>query len=306
VYRTLDGAATWSATALNSGIVLAVAPTSRPTIYAGGLGLARSVDGGSTWAPVDTGLTGLIVSIAVDPSIPTTVYVGARGFPCFGPLPCRVTTNGVSRSTDGGASWRLVNEGLARADVSEIAVDPRTPGRVFAAVGGSVYGSTNGGGRWQPVTDRSLSELKGRPASVLAVDFSAPSNLYAGTVGASVFKRSASIAAVPCAPDPKTLCLNAGRFEVQASWSSGGGAGSGQAIPLTSDTGAFWFFTANNVELVTKVVDGRSFNGRFWVFVGALSDVEYSIRVTDLLTGDIKTYFHPQGALASIGDTAAF
>ena len=32
---------------------------------------------------------------------------------------------------------------------------------------------------------------------------------------------------------------------------------SGMAIPLTSDTGAFWFFTANNVELVVKVVDGR-------------------------------------------------
>ena len=307
VYRSRDGAATWSPTALSSGAVLAVAPTSPPTIYAGGLGLARSFDGGGTWTTVNTGLTGFIASIAVDPFIPTTVYVGARGFVCLpGPFPCRVTINGIARSTDGGASWRLVNDGLARTDVSEIAIDPRDSGKVFAAVGGSVYGSTNAGGRWQSLADRSLGEFGGRSAGTLVVDFSAASNLYAGVFGASVFKRNASIAAVPCAPDPTTLCLNAGRFQVQAIWSAGGGGGLGQAIPLTSDTGAFWFFTANNLELVTKVVDGRSFNGRFWVFVGALSDVEYIVRVTDMVTGDGKTYFHPQGAVASIGDTSAF
>jgi hypothetical protein len=54
------------------------------------------------------------------------------------------------------------------------------------------------------------------------------------------------------------------------------------------------------------VVDGRAFNGRFWVFYGALSDVEYTINVTDTETGAGRAYFNPSGQLASVADTAAF
>jgi hypothetical protein len=57
---------------------------------------------------------------------------------------------------------------------------------------------------------------------------------------------------------------------------------------------------------VVKVVDGRSFNGKFWVFYGALSNVEYRITVTDSVTGDVKVYTNPSGQLASVADTAAF
>ena len=58
------------------------------------------------------------------------------------------------------------------------------------------------------------------------------------------------------------------------------------AVPITADTGYFWFFDDANVELVVKVLDGRSVNGHFWVFFGALSDVGYSITVTDTATGE--------------------
>ncbi len=50
-------------------------------------------------------------------------------------------------------------------------------------------------------------------------------------------------------------------------------AGVGRTV--TADTGAFEFFSANNIELVVKVVDGRRDNGHVWVFVGALTDVRY-------------------------------
>jgi hypothetical protein len=53
-------------------------------------------------------------------------------------------------------------------------------------------------------------------------------------------------------------------------------------------------------------LDGRAFNQKFWVFYGALSDVEYMIAVTDTVTGTVKTYFNPGGRLASVADTAAF
>jgi len=112
-------------------------------------------------------------------------------------------------------------------------------------------------------------------------------------------------AAGACAQGPGNLCLG-NRFRVGVSWrTSGGGAGTGTAVPLTGDTGYFWFFSASNVELVVKVLDGRSINNRFWVFYGALSNVEYFLTVTDTQTGRSKTYHNPQGTLASVADTAA-
>ena len=49
-----------------------------------------------------------------------------------------------------------------------------------------------------------------------------------------------------------------------------GTSGRGAAVPLTGDTGYFWFFNSANVELIVKVLDGRTVNGQFWVFYGAL------------------------------------
>jgi hypothetical protein len=53
-------------------------------------------------------------------------------------------------------------------------------------------------------------------------------------------------------------------------------------------------------------VDGRAFNNRFWFFSGALSNVEYTITVTDTVTGAVRTYFNPSGTLASIADLTSF
>ena len=73
-----------------------------------------------------------------------------------------------------------------------------------------------------------------------------------------------------------------------------------------SDTGAYWFFTSNNIEVIVKVVDGRTFNGKYWVFVGALTDVQYTLTIRDVVTGAVKTYSHPAGTLESFADTSAF
>jgi BACON domain-containing protein len=120
-----------------------------------------------------------------------------------------------------------------------------------------------------------------------------------------------SAAAVPaaCTPSETVFCANNGRFAVQVVFSApnlGIENATAQATTLTSDTGYFWFFSPNNVELVVKVVDGRAFNSFFWVFYGALSNVAYTVTVTDTLTGAIKTYTNPAGTLASNADTAAF
>ncbi len=110
-----------------------------------------------------------------------------------------------------------------------------------------------------------------------------------------------------CVADPTTLCLNSQRFRVEVRWKDfQGNTGSGQAISLTGDTGYFWFFSSSNIELVVKVVDGRALNSHFWVFFGALSNVEYTMTVTDSATGSVKTYVNPSGTFGSVGDTDAF
>jgi len=125
--------------------------------------------------------------------------------------------------------------------------------------------------------------------------------------GTGTTSRSITVAAAPVGCGAGALCLNGNRFRVTAAWRIPSGAsGAGVPVPLTGDTGYFWFFSSNNVELVVKVVDGRAVNGRFWVFSGALSDVEYTLTILDTVTGAVRTYSNPQGTLASRADTAAF
>jgi len=113
---------------------------------------------------------------------------------------------------------------------------------------------------------------------------------------------------IACAANATTLCLNAGRFKVRVNWAtSDGRSGAGLAVPLTGDTGYFWFFTPNNVEIVVKVVDGRVVNSRFWVFAGGLTNVNVVMTVTDTQTGAAKTYTNPQNtAFQPIQDTGTF
>lgn len=72
------------------------------------------------------------------------------------------------------------------------------------------------------------------------------------------------------------------------------------------DTGAFWFFDPDNLELVVKVLDGRPVNGFFWVFYGSLTDVEFRLTITDTVTGRQRVYDNPAGHMASFADVRAF
>ena len=74
----------------------------------------------------------------------------------------------------------------------------------------------------------------------------------------------------------------------------------------TDDSGFFWFFDPAVVELVVKVVNGHGINGKYWVFFGSLSDVEYTVTVTDTVTGQTKRYHNPLHVFASTGDINAF
>ena len=55
------------------------------------------------------------------------------------------------------------------------------------------------------------------------------------------------------------------------------------------------------------MLDARTVNGYTWVFSGSMTDVEYTLTVTDTLTGQRKQYFNPPGSLCGgQADVAAF
>lgn len=110
-----------------------------------------------------------------------------------------------------------------------------------------------------------------------------------------------------CAPAPGAACLNGGRFQVEVTWKDAQGSShTAEAVSLTDDTGAFRFADPDGLDLILKVLDGRGVNGRYWVFFGALSDVEYTIKVTNTDNGRTRRYVNPRGELASVGDTRGF
>ena len=149
----------------------------------------------------------------------------------------------------------------------------------------------------------------GRQASVgdtNAVPTGAAASSLAFLEEESVLREPQPAISGSCAPGPADLCLGAGRFRISLRWKDfQGNTGTGKAVPLTGDTGYFWFFGPSNVEVVVKVLDGRPVNGHFWVFYGALTNVEYTLEVTDTQTGETKTYRNPLGRFGSAGDVEA-
>jgi hypothetical protein len=115
----------------------------------------------------------------------------------------------------------------------------------------------------------------------------------------------------PCEPKAGTLCLNGNRFKVEIHWSRPNGtSGEGKAVPLPGreDSGLFWFFEPENVELLVKVLDrcAPPFDS-FWVFFAATTNVGFELEVIDTVSGETKVYTSPVGTVAlPVQDTQAF
>ncbi len=107
----------------------------------------------------------------------------------------------------------------------------------------------------------------------------------------------------------RRLCLDQGRFEVEVEWTDfQAETGSGTVAPQVSDdSGMFWFFDSDNLEILVKVLDGCGINDHFWVFAAATTNVEYRLRVTDTFSGEVRDFINPLGvSAAATTDIEAF
>ncbi len=179
---------------------IAVAPSNGDIIYAGtgeedarnsispGGGIYKSVDAGKTWKLVGLEKTQAIGRIVIDPRDPNIVYVAAVG-QTWANNPER----GLYKSTDGGASWKLVKFISDKAGFVDLAMDPgdrnvlwassweRLRGPYFLQSGGpgsGLWKSTDAGETWTEVKGGGFpATTKGRIG--LAIAASNPRVMYA-------------------------------------------------------------------------------------------------------------------------------
>jgi photosystem II stability/assembly factor-like uncharacterized protein len=138
LWRSLDDGTHFSKVAAPATLTLSVDPANPNVIYAGtqSAGILKSVDGGATFSPANTGLTSLRMSrsgaVAIDPSNASTLYAGTEG-------------GGVFKSLDAGATWMAVNSGLTELSVFGLALDTTQPNVLYVGGPHGVFKSETGG-----------------------------------------------------------------------------------------------------------------------------------------------------------------
>src|SRR5262249_34963317 len=69
------------------------------------------------------------------------------------------------------------------------------------------------------------------------------------------------------------LCLLGGRFRVHADYAAPKQDLNGAyGVRFSDQSGKFWFFDRNNVEVDVKILDGCGFNHRYWLFAAGLTN----------------------------------
>ena len=125
VYRTTDGAKSWTQVRAGEINDLAIDPSKPDRLYvATKEGLYRSTDNGATWSKVSKGIKqDEVEAVVVSPS--------GKAF-------C-ATFDGVLMSADGGDTWTPFNDGLLNTDARALAIAGGSAPRLYAGfAGGSV------------------------------------------------------------------------------------------------------------------------------------------------------------------------
>jgi len=179
---------------------IALAPSNPNIIYAGtgeedsrnsispGGGVYKSTDAGRTWKLMGLEATQQIGRIVVDPVDPNIVFVAALGH-AWNSNPER----GLYKSTDGGATWKLMKFVSDKAGFVDLVMDPKDHNTLYASSwervrgpyflrsggpGSGLWKSTDAGETWKAIRGGGFPEtMKGRIG--IAVSASNPAVVYA-------------------------------------------------------------------------------------------------------------------------------
>jgi photosystem II stability/assembly factor-like uncharacterized protein len=179
LWKTTDGGGTWTPVTdgqIHSSSVGAVAVSeSNPDIVFIGMGescirgniqpgdgVYKSTDAGKTWTHAGFSASQAISKIRIHPTNPQIVFVAS-----FGRYASPSDERGIFKSTDGGQTWQRKLFRDAKTGGVDLAIDPRNPNVVFAALweafrveyqmssggpGSGLFKSTDGGEHWTEIT----------------------------------------------------------------------------------------------------------------------------------------------------------
>lgn len=122
----------------------------------------KTTDGGENWTSFGPAGENSIYNFMPHPTYTDTLYAGVNGV-------------GVYKTTDGGATWQVVNQGLTGVVPNQLHPDPDQPGTVYAfnSLLSSVYKATQGGAVWQTLSITRVNSI--------LVDPFTTTRIYAGT-----------------------------------------------------------------------------------------------------------------------------
>jgi hypothetical protein len=120
-----------------------------------------------------------------------------------------------------------------------------------------------------------------------------------------------------CTPNATTVCLLNNRFRVKIDYvnpfsNPPNQPGTFLAARLNStaginpDVALFGFSSAQAVEVVVRIQDTRPFAPRFDVYYGGMTDVGYTVTVTDTQTGTTRQYVNQAGTVGGGVDRNSF
>ena len=132
----------------------------------------KTRDGGQTWMNLSRGMShSRVISMALDPAYPATVYAGTKG-------------DAVYKSHDGGQRWASMRSGLDDATISSVVnqflFDPMDSNHIFIATTMGVSETKDGGEHWTKKMEGMKEVLM---VVTLGMDPTRPAIIYAGTSG---------------------------------------------------------------------------------------------------------------------------
>ncbi len=136
----------------------------------------KTIDAADNWNNQNSGLAGDAIAVVVAPNAANIIY--------------EATTDGIYRSTDGGATWtKGTGAGLPSGSfIGAMAVHPTNSSTLFMGVFSGLIKSTDGGNTWNPVV---TAPLTFGTISCIVFDPSTPSTMYVGA-GNGAFKSTDS------------------------------------------------------------------------------------------------------------------